>query len=243
RPATEFSGTGAAGMNADHTMRRRTRRGRGTGGRLGRGPGRTKDRRGPARRPRGDRHEHQRPIVRRRSRQPRLAGVPDPARAGPFRAARGARAGGPALDRARRRPADRPGGARTVAAHRGPADGDLGGGAAAAAHRSPEVEAGDQDGTQRATVLSAADVRLARFGDEVEIEVIRRGGRTGLRILDPSAPRLTGFTGVPTYPYDPELVVTGIWTARPAMVTVGAALPWLEHELPSPGVATVEIGD
>src|SRR5699024_5693354 len=35
----------------------------------------------------------------------------------------------------------------------------------------------------------------------------------------------------------------GIWTARPAMVTVGAALPWLEHELPSPGVATVEIGD
>ncbi len=108
---------------------------------------------------------------------------------------------------------------------------------------SPEVEAGDQDGTQRATVLSAADVRLARFGDEVEIEVIRRGGRTGLRILDPSAPRLTGFTGVPTYPYDPELVVTGIWTARPAMVTVGAALPWLEHELPSPGVATVEIGD
>src|SRR5690625_6708424 len=60
---------------------------------------------------------------------------------------------------------------------------------------------------------------------------------------DLSAPRLTGFTGVPTYPYDPELVVTGIWTARPAMVTVGAALPWLEHELPSPGVATVEIGD
>src|SRR5690625_5905067 len=60
---------------------------------------------------------------------------------------------------------------------------------------------------------------------------------------DLSAPRLTGFTGVPTYPYDPELVVTGIWTARPAMVTVGAALPWLEHELPSPGDATVEVGD
>ncbi|HLS73332.1 MAG TPA: DUF1684 domain-containing protein [Actinomycetaceae bacterium] len=107
---------------------------------------------------------------------------------------------------------------------------------------APEVEVDDQDGTQRATVLSTADVRLARFGDDVEIEVIGRGGRTGLRILDPSAPRLTGFTGVPTYPYDPALVVTGTWRARPAMVTVGAALPWLEHELPSPGFATVEIG-
>src|SRR5699024_12335259 len=86
-------------------------------------------------------------------------------------------------------------------------------------------------------------VRLARFGDEVEIEVIRRGGRTGLRILDPSAPRLTGVTGVPTYPYDPELVVTGSWTARPATVTVGAALPCLEPELPSPGVGTAELRD
>src|SRR5699024_966380 len=81
------------------------------------------------------------------------------------------------------------------------------------------------------------------FGDEVEIEVIRRGGRTGLRILEPSAPRLTGLTGVPTYPYDPELAVTGIWTTRPAMVTVGAALPCLERELPAPGAATAEMGD
>lgn len=106
---------------------------------------------------------------------------------------------------------------------------------------APEVEADDEDGTHRATVLSFDDVRLARFGHDAHIDVIHRGGRTGLRILDPSAPRRTGFDGVPTYPYDPELVVTGTWVAQPAMVTVGAAVPWLEHELPSPGVATVEI--
>ena len=53
------------------------------------------------------------------------------------------------------------------------------------------------------------DVHRARFGRDVHIEVIRRGGRTGLRLLDPSAPRRTGFSGVPTYPEDPAFVVTG----------------------------------
>src|SRR5699024_12292766 len=84
--------------------------------------------------------------------------------------------------------------------------------------------------------------RRARRRHHGDSALRRRAGRPRRRLLPPSAPRLTGFTGVPTYPYDPALVVTGIWTARPAMVTVGAALPWLEHELPSPGVATVEIG-
>ncbi|HIY23824.1 MAG TPA: DUF1684 domain-containing protein [Candidatus Brachybacterium merdigallinarum] len=85
------------------------------------------------------------------------------------------------------------------------------------------------------------DVHRARFGRDVHIEVIRRGGRTGLRLLDPSAPRRTGFSGVPTYPEDPAFVVTGTWRERPTEVTVGAAVPWLEHHLPSPGIATLEI--
>src|SRR5699024_11762648 len=50
---------------------------------------------------------------------------------------------------------------------------------------SPEVEAGDQDGTQRATVLSAAEVRLARLGDAAEPEALRRGRRTAPRIRAP----------------------------------------------------------
>lgn len=106
---------------------------------------------------------------------------------------------------------------------------------------APDVEVEGQGGQERAVVKAPGDVRLARFGDEVHIDVIRRGGRTGLRILDPSAPRRTGFTTVPTHPYDPALVVTGTWTAQPAEVTVGSALPWLEQQLSSPGVATLEI--
>lgn len=106
---------------------------------------------------------------------------------------------------------------------------------------APEVEVSAQDGRRRALVRTPGDVRLARFGDDVQIDVIRRGGRTGLRLLDPAAPRRTAFTEVPTYPYDPALVVTGTWTSRPAEVTVGSALPWLEQQLPSPGVASLEI--
>lgn len=103
-----------------------------------------------------------------------------------------------------------------------------------------EVEIETRGERTRATVTGTDDVRLARFGDDVQIDVIRRGGRIGLRLLDPAAPRLTGFDGVPTYPYDPALVLTGTWRREPATVTVESAMPWLTQELPSPGVATLE---
>ena len=93
----------------------------------------------------------------------------------------------------------------------------------------------------RATITSPGDVRLAAFAEDVQIDVIRRGGRTGLRVLDPQAPRRTAFTHVPTAPYDPALVLSGTWREQPATVTVGSALPWLEQHLDSPGVATLEI--
>lgn len=93
----------------------------------------------------------------------------------------------------------------------------------------------------RATVTTPGDVRLAAFAEDVQIDVIRRGGRTGLRVLDPQAPRRTAFTHVPTAPYDPSLVLSGTWREQPATVTVGSALPWLEQHLDSPGVATLEI--
>ena len=106
---------------------------------------------------------------------------------------------------------------------------------------APEVEVTSQGDRHRASVRTSGDVRLARFGADVQIDVIRRGGRTGLRLLDPAAPRREAFAQVPTSPYDPALVLTGTWTARPAEVTVGSALPWLEQRLPSPGVASLEV--
>lgn len=106
---------------------------------------------------------------------------------------------------------------------------------------APEALVEHHEGTTRVTVGAAGDVRLARFGEDVQIDVIRRGDRIGLRLLDPSAPRRTGFEGVPTFPYDPELVLTGTFTSRPADVTVGSFLPWLSSELPSPGVAHLEV--
>jgi len=106
---------------------------------------------------------------------------------------------------------------------------------------APEALVEHHEGTTRVTVGAAGDVRLARFGDDVQIDVIRRGDRIGLRLLDPSAPRRTGFEGAPTFPYDSDLVLTGTFTPQPAEVTVGSFLPWLSSELPSPGVATFEV--
>jgi uncharacterized protein (DUF1684 family) len=106
---------------------------------------------------------------------------------------------------------------------------------------APEALVEHHGTATRVTVGAAGDVRLARFGQDVQIDVIRRGDRIGLRLLDPSAPRRTAFDGVPTHPYDPAAVLTGTWRHEPATLTVGSALPWLEQHLPSPGVATLEV--
>ncbi|MGP9538582.1 DUF1684 domain-containing protein [Brachybacterium sp. AOP43-C2-M15] len=106
---------------------------------------------------------------------------------------------------------------------------------------APEIEVRRDGEVTIASVNGEGDVRLASFGEDVHIDAIRRGGRIGLRLLDPAAPRLTGFDGVPTFPYDPALVLTGRFRSAPSTVRVGSALPWLAQELPSPGVATLEI--
>lgn len=104
-----------------------------------------------------------------------------------------------------------------------------------------EVSTQEEGATTTATVISPGDVRLARFGEDVQIDVIRRGGRIGLRVLDPAAPRLTSFAGVPSFPHDPDFVLTGTFRAAPTTVRVGSALPWLSQELPSPGTLALEI--
>jgi len=99
-----------------------------------------------------------------------------------------------------------------------------------------------QHGTRtRVTADASGDVRLARFGEDVQIDVIRRGDRIGLRVLDPSAPRRTSFEGVPAFDHDPDAVLRGRFVPRPTQVTVGSFLPWLSSQLPSPGVARFTI--
>lgn len=104
-----------------------------------------------------------------------------------------------------------------------------------------DVETDENADRTTVTVTGTGDVRLASYGEDVQIDVIRRGGRIGLRLLDPESPRLAAFGGVPTFGYDPELVLTGTWRREPTTVTVDSAMPWLQQELPSPGVATLEI--
>ncbi|WP_422116699.1 DUF1684 domain-containing protein [Brachybacterium sp. UNK5269] len=106
---------------------------------------------------------------------------------------------------------------------------------------APEIVLHQQAGRSRVTVLADTDVRLVTFGQDLQCDVIRRGDRIGLRVLDPAAPRRTAFAGVPTYPFDPSAVLTGTWRPAPATVTVGSALPWLTQHLPSPGVATLDV--
>lgn len=86
----------------------------------------------------------------------------------------------------------------------------------------------------RVTAGAAADVRLARFGEDVQIDVIRRGDRIKLRLLDPSAPRRTAFEGAdlrarPGRGADRQLV------PRPTEITVGSVPPWPPRD--PPGVA------
>ena len=53
-------------------------------------------------------------------------------------------------------------------------------------------------------------------GRRTEVELARRGGRYALRTRDAEAPTLTGFTGVPTFDYRPDLVVPGRFSPLPA---------------------------
>lgn len=57
-------------------------------------------------------------------------------------------------------------------------------------------------------------------GGRVVVELARRGGRYALRPRDAASPVLTGFTGVPTFDYRPDLVVAGRFEPYPAPVQV-----------------------
>jgi uncharacterized protein len=79
-------------------------------------------------------------------------------------------------------------------------------------------------------------------GTVVVVEVIRRTGRTAVRVRDPRAAARAAFSGVPIADYDPSWVVeaTLTWYDAPRAVVVGAAQLGLVHHVELVGEATFE---
>ncbi|MBG6225456.1 uncharacterized protein (DUF1684 family) [Arthrobacter sp. CAN_A2] len=69
------------------------------------------------------------------------------------------------------------------------------------------------EGTITATLDDEESLLWVAYGGEdgrrVVVELARRAGRYAVRTRDASSPTLTGFTGVPTFDYRPDLVVEG----------------------------------
>lgn len=77
--------------------------------------------------------------------------------------------------------------------------------------------------------------------DGVALELIRRGDRPAVRVRDPRAKALAEFTGVPTFDYDPDWVISGEFAAfqEPQPVTVDTALPGLQQHYQAIGAVRV----
>lgn len=80
------------------------------------------------------------------------------------------------------------------------------------------------DGAVAGTVPEQGSLRWVRFGDR-QVELILRGGRYAIRIRDPHAPALQAFSGVPTFPLDPQWVLPARVVPRAAreIVPVGTS--------------------
>jgi uncharacterized protein len=93
------------------------------------------------------------------------------------------------------------------------------------------------DGTVRVDPVDGAAGPRVTAGD-VQIEVIRRGGRFAVRVRDPRSATLARFTGVPTFPPDAGWVLNGQFEPYdgPRSVTVGSVVDGLRHTLVARGV-------
>lgn len=100
-----------------------------------------------------------------------------------------------------------------------------------------------RDGTEEYTVAEAKSLLVDGEGD-TKVEIILRTGRYGLRVRDPHAPDLVGFTGVPVFDVRPEWVVEADFEpyAEPRPIVVAGALEGLEHHLTALGVARFALG-
>lgn len=89
------------------------------------------------------------------------------------------------------------------------------------------------DGQHTVVVPEAGSTLAALGADGVAAEVALRTGRYLVRVRDPKAPARTGFTGVPTYAYDPSWVLDAPvrWFDEPRPTLVRAAQPGLRHHV------------
>ncbi|NYE95840.1 hypothetical protein FHU41_002090 [Psychromicrobium silvestre] len=74
------------------------------------------------------------------------------------------------------------------------------------------------NGTINAELEENESLNWVRYGS-ILIELAKRGGRYAIRTRDSQAPRLTGFSAVPTFDYDPSFAVVGTFKPYPAPQT------------------------
>ncbi|MFD1151356.1 DUF1684 domain-containing protein [Saccharothrix hoggarensis] len=93
-----------------------------------------------------------------------------------------------------------------------------------------------RDGVREHVVAEAGSLLVDGEGD-TKVEIILRTGRHGLRVRDPHAPDLVGFTGVPAFDVSPDWVVRADFQPYdpPRPSKVDGALPGLEHHLTALG--------
>ncbi|CAN5184796.1 DUF1684 domain-containing protein [soil metagenome] len=97
-------------------------------------------------------------------------------------------------------------------------------------------------GTERLEPAEGAPGLLVEDGER-RIEVIRRTGSVALRVHDPEAPQLQGYTGIPAYAPDEKWIVAARFTPYPAptVITTGAVVQGLEHHHNGFGVLDFEL--
>ncbi|HET6240764.1 MAG TPA: DUF1684 domain-containing protein [Arthrobacter sp.] len=90
------------------------------------------------------------------------------------------------------------------------------------------------DGTVSAALLNEQSLMWVQYGGEdgrqVVVELARRADKYAIRTRDSKSPVLTGFDGVPTFDYRPELVVEARFLPypEPVEVPIGTANPLVD---------------
>jgi len=106
---------------------------------------------------------------------------------------------------------------------------------AAAADGLTLVETGGTvDGTISAALADEESLMWVQFGgadgQQVRVELAMRGGKYALRTRDSTSPVFTGFDGVPTFEYRPDLVIEARFLPypEPVDVPIGTANPLVD---------------
>jgi uncharacterized protein (DUF1684 family) len=99
------------------------------------------------------------------------------------------------------------------------------------------------DGTSTLDVAEYGRVPWVDHG-EVQVELLRRGGRLAIRLRAATSPERDGFTAVPTFAYDPAWRVTGRFTpyAEQREVVVDTIRPDLQQIVRPLGEVTFDSG-